>query len=99
MPEVVLKRQGMNYIHWEGFHKFFWRGRIMTGPRPIAPLLIFLVINIVAIIHLAFPLVFYVQQGNPFCLILWLIMLIATNTFLIITVITDPGNLPMIESK
>ena len=98
MSEMISKSVQRNYEHWTGAHKFFCRGRLMTGPRPYMPFLVLLLINSVSGVFIAFPLAFYTQEGNPALLILWLIMIILVNVFLVLTSTTDPGIIPPVTT-
>ena len=80
---------------WEGFNKFFCKGRIMTGPKPLAAILLFTGINIAAILTFAFPFLFYAIEGNPVVMLFGLVLHISIDAFMCLTCLTDPGIVPM----
>ena len=67
----------------------------MTGPKPFSALLVFLSINIVSVLFVAFPWVFYIKESNPIPFLLALFLVGSADISLILWVFTDPGVVPM----
>ena len=81
-----------------GEYKFFWRGKIITGPKPYAFIIVIILINTLSILEISFPWVYYFQKGNPAALILSLILVIVVNTSLLLTSLTEPGIIPSVPT-
>jgi len=88
---AAIKR---NYQRWDGSQRFYFGGRLMTGPRPYAPMLVLLLINCVSGLLIAFPCVFYGSKNQYAPLIVIVLQLIAINVFWVLWSLTDPGIIP-----
>lgn len=66
----------------------------MTGPNPRNAIIIFVLINIFALLTFGFPMVYYAIEGNALILAIGLLAHIIVDVSMVMTCLIDPGILP-----
>jgi hypothetical protein len=78
--------------YWPGNNRFYFNGRIMSGPNPKAYVITFLIILVPAVLFLAFPAAdLYDRYPGRFVVIVGAILTVLTLVSLSNTALTDPG--------
>lgn len=82
------------YELWKGNAKFFWKGFLMTGPNPYAPLITFLIIIVPFVLADCTTVYFVACKSSLAVLVIVVLLQLITLYWMIAAAIMDPGYIP-----